>query len=265
MDYWAHIRWPRWTAASSPRRLRDQLGLLALALLLLPGRVSAPAPAIPEPAAVGEEVGRPSVAPVPALFGESRFPVEAADAASPVVADAAEPANRFDLDQRERVLSIVRSYRRTNDELECRKLAEAIVAESVAAGVDPLLVTSIVAVESSFRSSVVSHKGAVGLMQLRPFVARDVARRREIEWTGPETLHTPHLNVRLGINYYLELLERFDGDEQLALTAYNHGPTRVSRWVREGKYNGSSYAAKIETLRSRQTSPVPPETVLSIF
>jgi len=236
MDYRAHIRRPRWTASPPPRRLRDQLGLLALALLLLPGRVSAPAPAVPEPAA----------APVPA--------------ASPVVADAAEPADRFDLDQRERVLSIVRSYRRTTDELECRTLAEAIVTESIAAGVDPLLVTSIVAVESSFRSSVVSHKGAVGLMQLRPFVARDVARRREIEWTGPETLHTPHLNVRLGITYYLELLERFDGDEQLALTAYNHGPTRVSRWVREGRYNGSSYAAEIETLRGRQTSPAPPET-----
>lgn len=124
-------------------------------------------------------------------------------------------------------------------------LADAIFQESEAAGVDPLMVAAIVAKESSFRSGVVSRAGAVGLMQLRPFVARDIAERTELEWQGATTLHHPENNLRLGIHYYSELVDRFDGDVHLALAAYNRGPTRVSRQVRSGITITSRYADRI--------------------
>ena len=110
---------------------------------------------------------------------------------------------------------------------------------------DPLMVASIVARESSFRSRVVSRAGAVGLMQLRPFVAEQVAQKSRIEWNGLQTLHSPDHNVRLGILYYKQLLERFDGDAEVALTAYLYGPTRVGRQLSRGTYRGSSYADDI--------------------
>ncbi|NIM01923.1 MAG: transglycosylase SLT domain-containing protein [Acidobacteria bacterium] len=144
------------------------------------------------------------------------------------------------------VLDVVRQHRPTAAEGWHQTLATAIVEEAYAEEVDPLLVTAIVAKESSFKSRVVSHAGAVGLMQLRPWVAEDMALRTEVEWNGRETLHAPHLNVRLGVRYYKELIERF-GDQQIALTAYCFGPSRVSMQLRAGTFDGSRYARDILT------------------
>ena len=65
-----------------------------------------------------------------------------------------------------------------------------------------------------------------------------------VEWNGRETLHSPHLNVRLGVRYYKELVDRF-GDEHVALTAYCFGPSRVSMQLRAGTFDGSRYARDI--------------------
>jgi membrane-bound lytic murein transglycosylase MltF len=151
----------------------------------------------------------------------------------------------------ERILQLVQAHRRSAETSWQRRLAEAIYYESLAAGVDPLTVASIVATESSFKSRAVSHAGAVGLMQLRPFVARDLARRHSVQWQGRETLHSPEFNLRLGILYYKELIARFGGDELLALTAYNMGPTRVSRQLLAGTLQVSAYATTILELRAK--------------
>lgn len=153
--------------------------------------------------------------------------------------------------ERQMILGLVRSHRRAASDRWCTVLADAVYRESLVAGVDPLFVASIVATESSFKSRIVSSAGAVGLMQLRPWVARDLARRQSIEWSGSETLHSPRLNVRLGILYYKELIERFDGDTHVALTAYNYGPTRVSRQIASGTFSGSRYATGIIHLYDR--------------
>ena len=153
--------------------------------------------------------------------------------------------------ERETILSLVREHRRTASATWRQRLADAIYDESVAARVDPLMVAAIVARESSFKSRIVSRSGAVGLMQLRPFVARDIARRSEINWNGRQTLHCPNLNVRLGIQYFKELVDRFEGDERAALTAYNYGPSRVSYRIHRGEYAGSDYAENILALYDR--------------
>ena len=150
-----------------------------------------------------------------------------------------------DEDAQKAILKMVRQHRLTADEKWRKKLADAIYHEAMAAEVDPLMVASIIASESSFQSEVVSRAGAVGLMQLRPFVAEDVARRRNVEWHGTETLHSPELNVRLGALYFKELVERFDGDELNALAAYNRGPTRLSRQLRNSTFRGCRYADRI--------------------
>ena len=160
-----------------------------------------------------------------------------------VAQGTAPSSDRLDADH-ETILSVIRLHRGSED-ARTSTLADAIYRESLQAEIDPLLVTSIVAKESSFRSRVVSRAGAVGLMQLRPWVARDLAERNQLEWNGLDTLHDPSLNVRLGISYYKELVERFDGDEHKALAAYNRGPSRLSHQLRRGTYLGSRYAESI--------------------
>jgi len=160
---------------------------------------------------------------------------------------------QFELDY-ETVLDVVRQHRPTAADGWRQTLATAIVEEARAEAVDPLLVAAIIAKESSFKSRVVSHAGAVGLMQLRPWVAEDMALRTGVEWSGMQTLHAPHLNVRLGVRYYKELVERF-GDEQIALTAYCFGPSRVSLQLRAGTFDGSRYAREILDFYERLNDP----------
>jgi soluble lytic murein transglycosylase len=150
--------------------------------------------------------------------------------------------------ERNIILDTVRRYRPTTDDSWRALLAEAVHREAAAAGMDPLLVTAMVAKESSFQSRVVSRAGAVGLMQIRPWVARDVATRRDdasVKWLGVETLHQPDSNLRLGILYYQELIGRFDGNVSTALEAYNRGPTRVGRELREGSFSSNGYAESV--------------------
>lgn len=100
------------------------------------------------------------------------------------------------------------------------------------AGVDPHLVAAVVYSESGFRSEVVSDAGAVGLMQLMPATADWAA-----EQSGsprPVDLRQPAQNLRLGAWYLAWLLERFEGNEVLALAAYNGGQHTVDEWRRSG-------------------------------
>ena len=173
---------------------------------------------------------------------------------------AAVPAGSIDFTfeqiDRQTILALVNEHRGDTDVEWRRHVSDVIYEEAMAVGIDPLLVAAIVARESSFRNRVVSHAGAVGMMQLRPFVARDLARQNDLEWQGRETLHRPELNVRLGASYYRKLIDRFEGDALLALAAYHRGPTRLRRQLNRGTFAGSRYALGVlglyEALDSRR-------------
>ena len=108
---------------------------------------------------------------------------------------------------------------------EAQKLARVIIEECDSYEIDPSLILAIIQVESNFSPRAVSHKGAIGLMQVMPSTAEYLAGKLGISISGKKVLHDPFLNVRLGI-YYLSLLEgRFDNMED-ALFAYYYGPTR---------------------------------------
>lgn len=107
------------------------------------------------------------------------------------------------------------------------QLTGAIAEESTAAGFDPLLVLAIIDVESDFRDAAVSNMGARGLMQIQPVTLQFIAQREGIKLTAKEIEADPALRVRLGIRYLKYLSSRFGNDLDLALMAYNAGPTRV--------------------------------------
>ena len=109
-------------------------------------------------------------------------------------------------------------------------LRDLIERESRKHGLDPYLVAGLIRQESAFRPSVVSRAGAVGLMQLMPGTARDIARRSGVEWER-EWDRVADANLHLGTTHLSGLLNRY-GRQGPALAAYNAGGRPVAQWLR---------------------------------
>ncbi len=112
-------------------------------------------------------------------------------------------------------------------------------------GLDPALVLSLIEVESHFRAEVVSPMGAIGLMQLMPATANEVARN--LGWDESpgmrmeDRLRDPFVNLSLGIAYLANLRARYlDFPTSHALAAYNLGPSRLDRLVAEERQHPRS-------------------------
>jgi len=98
---------------------------------------------------------------------------------------------------------------------------------------EPALVLAVIRQESEFYSRAVSRAGARGLMQLMPGTARRVARQIKIGYSRKKLLSDPEYNLRLGRAYLADLTEQYDGSYILALAAYNAGPARANRWMKD--------------------------------
>lgn len=83
--------------------------------------------------------------------------------------------------------------------------------------VSPSLALAVAETESSFRPHVVSHKGAIGVMQIMPATAKGVFS------VHPDRLYQPRLNIQLGIRFLDDLIAAYDGRIDLALSHYNGG------------------------------------------
>lgn len=96
-----------------------------------------------------------------------------------------------------------------------------IEAEAKRYNVDASLVSALIRAESNYEPRAVSRKGARGLMQLMPATARRLDVRRPFD---------PVSNVRGGVRYLRELLDRFDQSPELVLAAYNAGENAVESY-----------------------------------
>jgi len=100
--------------------------------------------------------------------------------------------------------------------------------------IDPYLIAGIIRQETVFNPNARSRANAIGLMQLLPSTGIAVAKKNSLGngRIAAGDLYNPVLNIKLGTAYVKEMLDRFERFEYVA-AAYNGGPTRVSRWLRE--------------------------------
>jgi soluble lytic murein transglycosylase len=96
---------------------------------------------------------------------------------------------------------------------------------------DPALVAGVIYEESKFRDRT-SHAGARGLMQVTPRTARFIAHRSGGTRFDEGDLSTPQINISYGAYYLRYLVDRYQGNQTLAIAAYNAGKTNVDGWVR---------------------------------
>jgi peptidoglycan lytic transglycosylase len=118
---------------------------------------------------------------------------------------------------------------------------------------NPALLAAVIDQESKFRADAKSSAGAIGLMQLQPATAKGIALRTGGSKFVLSDLYDPELNVRYGAWYLHHLMEKYDGDERLALAAYNAGQLNVDRWRRAGQDiqfpETRAYVDKVERLK----------------
>ena len=140
-----------------------------------------------------------------------------------------------------------------------RERFEPLVQEHAARhSLRPDLVRAVIQVESGFNPRATSPKGAMGLMQLMPATAQEL---------GVRNAYDPNDNIRGGTAYLRQLLDRYDGNEELALAAYNAGSSAVDRYGRHVPpyQETKDYVRKVGSvseLTIRAAGPAPSKRVI---
>ena len=107
---------------------------------------------------------------------------------------------------------------------------------SVLNGLDPYLVASLIRQESEFNALALSRANAVGLMQLLPKTGKTVAKQVKLKGYSAPQLYTPAVNLELGTRYFKDMVDKYNGQFEYALAAYNAGSDRVGDWLGQGHY-----------------------------
>jgi soluble lytic murein transglycosylase-like protein len=141
---------------------------------------------------------------------------------------------RLQLARANAVIAYSTQYKITAD------LAASIYDVALSEQINPGLAFPLVKLESNFNPRAVSKVGAIGLAQVMP----NTARLYEPGLTIAQ-LYDRDTNLRIGFRYLRDLLERYDGNLERALLAYNRGPARVEQLLGRGQDPRNGYSAII--------------------
>ena len=135
-----------------------------------------------------------------------------------------------------------------------RRTLDSLITEMAERhSLDPDLVRALIKVESNFNPVAVSHKGAMGLMQLIPRTARAL---------GVRDVFDPKENLEGGMRHLRYLLDRYNGNLRLSLAAYNAGEGAVGRYQGVPPYRETQhYVRKVSTLYSNGAVSAPDRLV----
>lgn len=118
-------------------------------------------------------------------------------------------------------------------------------------GLDAALVAALILQESSFDTAARSRAGARGLMQVMPATGRHIARDKGVRYRRA-ALHDPETSLDFGTHYLRKMSDRFSGDVEKVLAAYNAGPHRVDAWTELwGETSGEDFIERIPFSETR--------------
>jgi soluble lytic murein transglycosylase-like protein len=127
-----------------------------------------------------------------------------------------------------------------------RALAETILEASELYGLKVELVLAVIKTESAFDDMALSHKGAMGLMQLLPSTGMAMAGELSMSPAGKSSLYDMRTNIILGCHYLKKMMNRYSRLDH-ALQAYNIGPTRFDMLLATNSGINSSYAKQVKS------------------
>jgi soluble lytic murein transglycosylase-like protein len=118
-------------------------------------------------------------------------------------------------------------------------LAELVYETALRQGIDPELGFRLIHLESQFRSRALSRAGAIGLAQVQLATARFY-----VPGITHEELYAPETNLRIGFSFLRDLIDTY-GNVEMALLAYNWGPSRLRELLAQGRNPRNGYASSI--------------------
>jgi soluble lytic murein transglycosylase len=128
-----------------------------------------------------------------------------------------------------------------------------LVANAQRNGLDPYLVASLIRQESEFNAGAVSRANAYGLMQLLPSVGKAEAKKAGIKHFTATQLLNPATNLELGTMNLKQVLDRFGGQAEYALAAYNAGDVPIRQWLSSNDYKDvAEYVESIPYSETRE-------------
>lgn len=154
------------------------------------------------------------------------------------------------------IMGYIKEQRPTIPDEMARDIASYVYAESKLHEVDYRLVLALMKVESNFELDAVSPKGARGLLQIKPSVARHITDTLGEIWHGDKSLHEPGKNIKLGVYHLSSLIDTFES-LPWALYAYNSGITRAKKLASTQKTPGLRFAKAVWTEYERTMNVLP--------
>ena len=185
-----------------------------------------------------------------ALGGDRPTPAVAVPATDSTAKATEVTALQGELDRARHALDVERMKNRRGEAVQAYStaygipadLAGAIFDHAITEGIDPALAFRLVKVESNFRPNARSRAKAIGYTQLKLGTARHYE-----PWVTEKDLRTRDVNLRIGFRFLRDLMRQYDGNEHLALLAYNRGPARVNEYLEAGGDPDNGYPASVLT------------------
>jgi soluble lytic murein transglycosylase len=143
-----------------------------------------------------------------------------------------------------KIVEYLKSKKVRVDDEKLRAIANHVYEESREYEVDYRLILAVMKVESNFRSDAVSRRGARGLLQITPSLARHVSKDIGVPVKESKALHEPEKNIKIGVNHISGLLDKFE-NLKTALHAYNVGSYKIRNKVSKDYAPDTPFTRKV--------------------